>query len=102
MYGIVGKETFTGIILFPFCQCFTYIASCVQTLKTETLGKTQHYQAVPGCGLKCTVTQIDGILVDIDMEGVNNRKNLMGSTRVKTDNVLYDREEISATIEGEL
>ncbi|XP_061164353.1 copper-transporting ATPase 1-like [Saccostrea echinata] len=70
-----------------------------QTLKTETLGKTQGYQAVPGCGLKCTVTQIDGLLTDIDLEGVNNRKNLMGSTRVKTDNVLFDGEEISATIE---
>ncbi|XP_056011755.1 copper-transporting ATPase 1-like isoform X3 [Ostrea edulis] len=70
-----------------------------QTLKTEALGKTQDYQAVPGCGLKCTVSQIDGLLNDIDLEGINNRKNLMGSTRVKTDNVLFDGEEISATIE---
>uniref|UniRef100_A0A8W8LF78 Uncharacterized protein n=1 Tax=Magallana gigas TaxID=29159 RepID=A0A8W8LF78_MAGGI len=63
------------------------------------MGKTQGYQAVPGCGLQCTVTQIDGVLVDIDLEGVNNRKNLMGSTKVMTDNVLFDGEEITATIE---
>lgn len=74
----------------------------LQTLKTEILGKTQGYQAVPGCGLQCTVTQIDGVLVDIDLEGVNNRKNLMGSTKVMTDNVLYDGEEITATIEGQI
>jgi Cu+-exporting ATPase len=69
-------------------------------LKTEALGKTQDYQAVPGCGLKCTVSQIDGLLNDIDLEGINNRKNLMGSTRVRTDNVLREGEELSATIEG--
>lgn len=57
---------------------------------------------MPGCGLKCTVSQIDGLLNDIDLEGINNRKNLMGSTRVKTDNVLFDGEEISATIEGRI
>lgn len=57
---------------------------------------------MPGCGLQCTVTQIDGVLVDIDLEGVNNRKNLMGSTKVMTDNVLYDGEEITATIEGQI
>lgn len=74
----------------------------LQTLKTEILGKTQGYQAVPGCGLQCTVTQIDGVLVDIDLEGVNNRKNLMGSTKVMTDNVLFDGEEITATIEGQI
>lgn len=34
------------------------------------------------------------MLVDIDFEGVNNRKNLMGSIKVMIDNVFFDGEEI--------
>jgi len=61
-----------------------------QTLKTENLGKVSDFQAVPGCGLKCTVSNVETLLNTLDMEGVNNRKNLMGSVRVKIDNVMFD------------
>lgn len=62
----------------------------VKTLRTETFGRTQGYLAVPGCGLKCNVTQIDGMLKTVNMEDVNRRKNWMGSTEVITDYVLCD------------
>lgn len=45
---------------------------------------------MPGCGLKCNVTQIDGMLKTVNMEDVNRRKNWMGSTEVITDYVLCD------------
>ena len=61
-----------------------------QTLKAESLGKVSDFQAVPGCGLKCTVSQVEPMLTDLDMEGVNNRKNYIGSLRVRIDNVTCD------------
>ena len=57
------------------------------------------FQAVPGCGLKCTVSQVDQLLTSVDMEEVNNRKNYIGSLRVRIDNVIFDHE---ITIEGKL
>ena len=53
----------------------------------ENLGKVSDFQAVPGCGLKCNVTGVEPILTDLDMEGVNNRKNYIGSLRIRIDNV---------------
>ena len=61
-----------------------------QTLRAENLGKVSDFQAVPGCGLKCTVSQVEPMLTDLDMEGVNNRKNYIGSLRVRIDNVSSD------------
>ncbi|XP_041357192.1 copper-transporting ATPase 1-like [Gigantopelta aegis] len=60
-----------------------------ETLKAENLGKVKNFSAVPGCGLKCEVSQIEPLLVDLDMEGVNNRKNQVGSVRIKTDHTVY-------------
>lgn len=48
------------------------------------------FQAVPGCGLKCKVSQVEPLLTQIDLEGVNNRKNQIGDLRVKIDNVGFD------------
>ncbi|XP_045204361.2 LOW QUALITY PROTEIN: copper-transporting ATPase 1-like [Mercenaria mercenaria] len=59
------------------------------TLKSENLGKVTDFQAVPGCGLKCSVSNLESVLQSLDMDGVNNRKNLAGSLRVKIDNVLH-------------
>ncbi|KAJ8298432.1 hypothetical protein KUTeg_024963 [Tegillarca granosa] len=58
-----------------------------ETLKTESLGKVTDFQAVPGCGLKCKVSQVESLLTQIDLEGVNNRKNQIGDLRVKIDKV---------------
>jgi hypothetical protein len=48
------------------------------------------FQAVPGCGLKCIVSNLESILQSLDMISVNNRKNLIGSLRVKIDNVMHN------------
>ncbi|VDH90143.1 Cu+-exporting ATPase [Mytilus galloprovincialis] len=61
-----------------------------QTLNADNLGKVSDFQAVPGCGLKCTVSQIEPLLTNLDLEQINNRKNEVGSLRIKTENVLND------------
>ena len=62
----------------------------------------KNFTAVPGCGLKCDVSVIEPLLVDLDMEGVHNRKNQVGSMRIKTDHTVYgDIELPSLQIEGE-
>ncbi|XP_048243847.1 copper-transporting ATPase 1-like isoform X3 [Haliotis rufescens] len=58
-----------------------------KTLASEALGKVTDFQAVPGCGLKCKVSQIETLLNNVDLAGVNNRKNQFGSIRIKIDNV---------------
>lgn len=45
---------------------------------------------MPGCGLRCNVTQIDGMLNTVNMEDVKTRRNWMGSTEVITDYVICD------------
>ena len=70
----------------------SYYRSCFhyeQTLKTENLGKVKNFTAVPGCGLKCEVSQLEPLLASIDIEGVNNRKNRVGSINIKTDHSVY-------------
>ncbi|KAL3879476.1 hypothetical protein ACJMK2_031772, partial [Sinanodonta woodiana] len=59
-----------------------------ETLKTENLGKVSDFQAVPGCGLKCSISQMESLLEHVDLEVVNNRKYMIGSVRVKIDNVM--------------
>lgn len=59
----------------------------MQTLATELLGKVTDFQAVPGCGLKCKVSGIEALLTELDMVGVNNRRNKQGSVHVKIDQV---------------
>lgn len=59
------------------------------------------FQAVPGCGLKCNVDQVESLLTQIDLDGINNRKNMGGSSHVLTDNVLGGLEDVPITIEGQ-
>jgi hypothetical protein len=66
------------------------ISLFLQTLQSECLGKVTDFQAVPGCGLKCIVSNLESILQSLDMTSVNNRKNLIGSLRVKIDNVMHN------------
>lgn len=75
---------------YVLLNIYSALLFLVKTLRTETFGRTQGYLAVPGCGLKCNVTQIDGMLKTVNMEDVNRRKNWMGSTEVITDYVLCD------------
>lgn len=72
----------------------------IQTLKVDSLGKTSDFQAVPGCGLKCTVSNLEAVLSTLDVEGVKNRKNQMGSLRVKIDQVGLQDDNASVHIEG--
>jgi len=70
-------------------------------MQKDILGKTVDFQAVPGCGLKCGVSQVESLLTQVDVEGVNNRKNQIGSTRVKTDNIMFQGDDdIPIHIEG--
>ena len=79
--------------MFKFCW--------FQTLGTQTLGKAINFTAVPGCGLKCTVSQVESLMSRLDVVAVNNRKNNMGSVRVRTDNILQsDDQDVSIRIEG--
>ncbi|KAK6173176.1 hypothetical protein SNE40_016680 [Patella caerulea] len=64
-----------------------------QTLKVETLAKVSDFQAVPGCGLKCKVSQVESILENVDRNAVNNRRNQFGSLRIKIDNPIYGEED---------
>ncbi|XP_060064791.1 copper-transporting ATPase 1-like [Ylistrum balloti] len=66
-----------------------------ETLSVESLGKTIDFQAVPGCGLKCSVSHVEGLLTHVDLVAVNNKKNQSGSLRVKTDNVMFHGEDNS-------
>lgn len=57
----------------------------MQTLAVELMGKTTDFKAVPGCGLKCKVTGIESLLLDVDMDGVKNRRNRQGSLKLRVD-----------------
>ena len=75
--------------------------SSFQTLNVENLGKASDFQAVPGCGLKCNVSQMEPLLTNLDLEAVNNRKNYMGSLRVHIDKIIVDEVlDSSVAIEG--
>lgn len=51
----------------------------------ELLGKATEFKAVPGCGLKCKVTGIESLLLDVDVDGVKNRRNKQGSLVLRID-----------------
>jgi len=55
-------------------------------LNVEQLGRATDFAAVPGCGLKCTVSRIESLLIGetTDVE-LMNRRNSRASTRVDID-----------------
>ncbi|XP_064610075.1 copper-transporting ATPase 1-like isoform X2 [Liolophura sinensis] len=61
-----------------------------ETLKAETLGKVTDFQAVPGCGLKCKVSQVELLVAELDQDELNNRRNWAGSVRVTVDTLPVD------------
>ncbi|XP_033114023.1 copper-transporting ATPase 1-like [Anneissia japonica] len=58
-----------------------------EKLKTEVLANCRDFEAVPGCGLKCTVSGIEDILLnceeDVEQE-MNNTHNLNGTVNHQT------------------
>ena len=53
-----------------------------QALQTEAFGKATDFQAVPGCGLKCTVMNIEFLVHNnlSDTEIMNRRNSTSSST----------------------
>ncbi|BFZ14956.1 hypothetical protein BsWGS_17994 [Bradybaena similaris] len=65
-----------------------------ETLATESLGKVSDFSAVPGCGIKCKVSNVENLISGVDMDGVNTRMNQVGSVRIRIDNLIYGDQEI--------
>lgn len=42
--------------------CAAIVKFVKETIGADESGKCAHFQAVPGCGLKCTVSNIEGVL----------------------------------------
>lgn len=67
-----------------------------ETLATESMGKVSEFSAVPGCGIKCKVSHVENLMVDVDMAGVNNRMNQVGSLRIRIDNLMFGDQDINS------
>ena len=67
----------------------------LQLLSTELLAKVAEFQAVPGCGLKCNVTQVESLMRNSlsDVE-IMNRRNSASSFKVSIDGIITDGGEI--------
>ncbi|XP_071980464.1 copper-transporting ATPase 1 [Engystomops pustulosus] len=50
---------------------------CKEVLNTEILGTCFDFQAVPGCGIRCKVSNIDHLLSGTNQTSINNSKNAM-------------------------
>lgn len=66
-----------------------YYTSCVQELSTEALGACTDFQAVPGCGIRCLVSNTEALLkqADSDSEDNNQRNSVLvqiSDTRMST------------------
>lgn len=60
-------------------------------LKAEQLGKVTNFAAVPGCGLKCSVSNIESVIESeaADVETMNRRNSSLSTkaliTRLQSD-----------------
>ncbi|KAM4695682.1 copper-transporting ATPase 1 [Rhinophrynus dorsalis] len=50
---------------------------CKETLNKETLGTCSDFQAVPGCGISCKVSNIEALLHNTDQDTKNSRNALL-------------------------
>ncbi|KAF4081055.1 hypothetical protein AMELA_G00157060 [Ameiurus melas] len=48
---------------------------CKQELRTESLGTCTDFQAVPGCGIRCQVSNMESLLKREDSDGEENERN---------------------------
>ncbi len=65
------------------------MAVCLQELGTESLGACTDFQAVPGCGIRCQVSNTETLLkqADSDSEDNNQRNSVLvkiSDTRTST------------------
>lgn len=76
------------------CVIGVWFGAFLQILCLEVLGKATDFQAVPGCGLKCKVTNIEQIL-DLTLDDVDilNRRNSTSSFKVTIDKIGKEQEE---------
>ena len=80
--------TFVSLTVFSI-----YFLKCMlQALATETLGKTKDFQAVPGCGLVCHVSNVEQLITSSmsDLE-IMNRRNSTSSFKVMVDGIEADQ-----------
>ena len=69
----------------------------MQALETEQLGKVQDFQAIPGCGLKCVVTNIEPVIqMSLTETDIINRRNSTTSFNVRVDGFPSNKTDISA------
>lgn len=54
---------------------WTYAGWSVQELGTESLGTCTDFQAVPGCGIRCQVNNMESLLKGEDSDGEENERN---------------------------
>lgn len=68
---VVDLKT-TSPPLYPVC-------ACAQELGTESLGACTDFQAVPGCGIRCQVSNTEMLLkqADSDSEDNNQRNSVL-------------------------
>ena len=88
-----------------FCSEAFYILMeqwLFQELKTEVFGKAQNFEAVPGCGLKCTVAQVESLIKDGDLNSINsvNRRSSIDSFQVTIEGMVSDQGGIGETSTG--
>lgn len=82
---------------------FKTVSTCIlflQELDVETLGTCTDFQVVPGCGISCKVTNIEGLLYRKNkMVEENNMKNV---TLVKIEENVEESAQPALIIDAEL
>ena len=82
---------------------FDCSSSCFQALKSATLGKVTNFQAIPGCGLICQVTNVynlvDGSSSQVDLM---NMRNAVDEYTVTIDGVTLSESSNSTSSIGRL
>lgn len=109
-YGVPKVERVSMFVRESFCSFVKFlaiagsaeessehpIASAIlnyvkETLGTENLGKVSEFMAVPGCGIKCKVSNLERILKGVDTAAVILRRNHNCS---QIDNPVFGNQEL--------
>lgn len=78
-------------------------ALCLKMLNVEQLGKVTDFSAVPGCGLKCNVSNVESVVDgDLDVEMMNRRNSALSAKAVITRHHGDENLTPSIGFEGEL
>lgn len=67
------------VLIYIFAHLLSYISTVemLQELGTESLGACTDFQAVPGCGIRCQVTNTETLLKEADSEDNNQRNSVL-------------------------